>query len=173
MSGYERTGWRDESISRRHRIWGFNCPCVDLDFLVVEYNIGKPVGLIEYKHYKAQKPNLQHATYRALAALADGYTESPLPFLIAFYWPEIWAFQVYPVNECAKGHFYDGDMLTEKDFVSRLYHMRSLVLTENLMKHLQTLLPEEEEPCISGPLPEVLKHSPIFKDVKFKQDNTK
>ena len=48
----ERTNWRDQELSARHRTWGFNCPAVDLDFLMVEYNIGKPVGLIEYKHFK-------------------------------------------------------------------------------------------------------------------------
>src|SRR5262245_54940974 len=90
----ERTGWRDAEISQRHRMWGFNCPAVDLDFLMVEYNIGKPVGLVEYKHYCAAFPNVQHATYRALAELAD---VAMLPFVIAFYWPAIWAFVVHPV----------------------------------------------------------------------------
>ncbi len=32
----ERTGWRDEKISQRHREWGYNCPAVDLDFEVVD-----------------------------------------------------------------------------------------------------------------------------------------
>lgn len=143
MSGYERTGWRDESISRRHRTWGFNCPAVDLDFLVAEYHIGKPVGLIEYKHFKAQTPNVLHPTYRALTALADGYNDGPLPFLIAFYWPDIWAFRVTPVNDCAKEHFRMGEVLSELTFVKRLYKLRSLVLTEHLMKSLNTTLPEE------------------------------
>lgn len=34
MTAQERTGWRDEEISARHRIWGVNCPAVDLDFLM-------------------------------------------------------------------------------------------------------------------------------------------
>jgi hypothetical protein len=145
MSGFERTGWRDESISRRHREWGFNCPAVDLDFVVAEYNIGKPVGLVEYKHYMAQIPNVLHPTYRALTALADGYKEGPLPFLIAFYWPDVWAFKITPVNEYAKGHFYIGEMLTELEFVRRLYKLRSLVLTDYLMKRLNNILPPNEE----------------------------
>ena len=69
----ERTGWRDARISARHRLWGFNCPSVDLDFLLVEYHLGKPVGLVEYKHYQAQEPNVIHPTYRALIDLADHY----------------------------------------------------------------------------------------------------
>ena len=32
----ERTGWRDEEISRRHRLWGVSCAATDIDFLLVE-----------------------------------------------------------------------------------------------------------------------------------------
>ena len=137
----ERTGWRDESISRRHREWGFNCPAVDLDFLVAEYNIGVPVALIEYKHFKAQKPVIKHPTYRALTALAD--RAPPIPFLIAFYWPEIWAFRISPINEVSKTNFQEGELLTEFDFVARLYHMRRLVLSQNISGKLNRLLPED------------------------------
>lgn len=141
----ERTGWRDESISNRHRQWGFNCPAVDLDFLVVEYNFGKPVALIEYKNYRARKPALDHATYRALSALADGYTENPLPFIVAFYWPDIWAFKITPVNQSAKLSFADGEMLTEYDFVRRLYRLRRLTIAAELEGRLSRVLPSSQE----------------------------
>lgn len=144
MSAYERTGWRDKEISQRHRVWGFNCPAVDLDFVMAEYHIGKPVGLIEYKDHHARMPDLLHPTYRALADLADGYREEGLPFILAFYWSDVWAFRVYPVNTCAKGHFSQGEMLTELAFVKRLYRLRSLALTEHLMKCLHDELPVEE-----------------------------
>ncbi len=139
----ERTGWRDEGISRRHRVWGFNCPAVDLDFLVAEYNLGLPVALVEYKHFKARQPVIEHPTYRALTALADGYNQGPLPFIIAFYWPEIWAFRVSPINQVSKTNFREGEMLTEFDFVARLYQMRRLVLSQNLIGKLNRLLPED------------------------------
>lgn len=134
----ERTGWRDQEISARHRTWGFNCPAVDLDFLMVEYNLGKPVGLIEYKHFKAQTPNLLHATYRALSELAD---IAGLPFLLAFYWPEIWAFRVTPVNDKAKEFFAHEETVTEREFVTRLYRMRRFVLKDHLLPRLNTALP--------------------------------
>lgn len=137
----ERTGWRDASLSARHREWGFNCPAVDLDFLMVEYNIGKPVGLIEYKHHLARSPNIQHATYRALAELAN---VSQLPFLIAFYWPDIWAFRTHPVNAIALNWFAHGELITEYEFVRRLYRMRRRVLTRELESILKQTLPEEE-----------------------------
>lgn len=140
----ERTGWRDEAISSRHRVWGFNCPAVDLDFLVAEYNVGKPVALIEYKHHRAWVPQLQHATYRALADLADGYRDSPLPFLVVFYWPDIWAFRILPVNDAAHDHFHTGETLSERDFVSRLYRLRRLVLAHELADKLNDALPASE-----------------------------
>lgn len=138
----ERTGWRDADVSQRHRAWGFNCPAVDLDFLMVEYNIGKPVGLIEYKYHKTQQVlNLNHPTYRALRDLAD---TAQLPFLIAYYWKDIWAFRVLPVNGVAKQHFDHNEMLTEKQFVMRLYRLRRLVLTAELAAKLNDILPTNE-----------------------------
>lgn len=134
----ERTGWRDQEISQRHRDWGFNCPAVDLDFLMVEYNLGKPVGLIEYKHHRARFPNLLHATYLALSEMAD---VAQLPFVLAFYWPAIWAFRVTPVNAIAKQHFDDDEMLTERQFVQRLYRLRRLVLAATLAQRLNDELP--------------------------------
>lgn len=140
----ERTGWRDGAISARHREWGFNCPAVDLDFLVAEYNVGKPVALIEYKHFLARTPVLEHATYRALTDLSDNYLEGSLPFLVAFYWPDIWAFRCLPVNGTAKAHFTDGEVLTEREFVTRLYRLRRLRLTRELEGKLNDILPAME-----------------------------
>jgi hypothetical protein len=134
----ERTGWRDAALSLRHREWGFNCPAVDLDFLMVEYNIGKPVGLIEYKHNRARIPDLNHPTYRALTELAD---IAELPFILAFYWSGIWAFRVHPVNDVAKSRFRYQELLTEREFVTRLYELRRLVLNKHLEERLFNELP--------------------------------
>lgn len=139
----ERTGWRDGAISGRHREWGFNCPAVDLDFLVAEYNVGKPVALIEYKHCHARRPVYDHPTYRALTDLADNYAPGPLPFLVAFYWPEVWAFRPIPLNQIAKDHFRHGEVLCERDFVRILYRLRRLTLTRELEGKLNTTLPSE------------------------------
>ena len=126
-------------------MWGFNCPCVDLDFLVAEYNIGKPVALIDYKHFLARPPPLGHATYRALADLADFYKEAPLPFFIAFYWPGVWAFRLTPVNECArllcKRESIPGPIICEKRFVTMLYMLRKRTLDGHLEGKLNTELP--------------------------------
>jgi len=146
----ERTHWRDHRISERHRLWGFNCPAVDLDFVMAEFNHGKPVALIEYKERHAREPNLGHPTYRALADLANGYKDGPLPFLIAFYDAEEWWFRVVPVNDRAKQHYKHclDEVLSEQRFVRSLYLMRKARLErsdEEVIGKLSMALPPESE----------------------------
>lgn len=138
MTSYERTGWRDQGISERHRTWGTNCPAVDLDFVMVEYNIGEPAALAEYKHFRARMPDLRHPTYRALASLAD--RDPPIPFFIAFYWPGAWAFRVYPVNDLARD-LYGPEYadLTERQFVASLYQARSRAVDVHTLRRLNTV----------------------------------
>lgn len=132
MSAEERTGWRDSEISLRHRLWGFNCPAVDLDFVMLEYNHGKPCALIEYKHKRARQPDPSHATYRALVDFADKYSEKPLPCLVAFYDPDNWTFRVIPLNEPSRNHYSHcaGQWISEQRFVRGLHLLRKAVLTQ-------------------------------------------
>lgn len=127
----ERSQWRDAEISERHGYWGFNCPAVDLDFVMLEYNHGKPVALIEYKHHAAATPNVSHATYRALVDLANNYAPGPLPCLIATYNPTHWTFRVLPLNERAQRHYAHcrGQLLSEQRFVRSLHLLRKAILT--------------------------------------------
>lgn len=141
MTGHERSGWRDEEISARHRAWGVNCPAVDLDFLMVEYNVGAPVALVEYKHHRAQEPNLKHATYLALVDLADS---AGLPFVVAFYWPKAWTFRVLPINGFAKRTYSGKGLLSERRFVESLYHLRGLKIEERVLANLNTTTDPQE-----------------------------
>lgn len=142
----ERTGWRCAAISERHRKWGWNCPAADLDFVMCEYNYGKPVALIEYKHAMAQPPVVSSRTYQALGALADGYRDGPLPFLIAHYDPERWWFRVQPLNEPARlhwGHVGDATM-TEQRYVRGLLLLRKRLLSatdEAIIAGLNDIMP--------------------------------
>ena len=140
MSAHERTGWRDEDISRKHREWGFNCPMVDIDFLVVEYNLGAPVAVVEYKHIAAVTPNIQHPTYRALTALADA---SSIPFFIAVYGKDPWWFTITPVNTHAQALFDFGEVLSEYDYVRKLYMMRSIAISEGVLSRLSRYEPRD------------------------------
>lgn len=138
MGAQERTGWRDQQVSARHRRWGFNCPAVDLDFLMVEYNLGIAAALVEYKHHRAAMPDLRHATYRALENLAN--RQPPMPFMLAFYWPGAWAFRVFPINARALELYGDGSMdLTEREYVASLYAARSLVVQDQVLRNLNAI----------------------------------
>ena len=144
----ERSGWRDESISKRHREWGFNCPGVDLDFLMVEYNHGLPIAVVEYKHWKARSVNMKHPTYQALRRLCDNYRSDDvdgLAFLIARYWPESWSFRIRPANSIATRWFCENEPMTEQQFVMRLYKMRDLACRESTKRHLKDKMPPDAE----------------------------
>jgi hypothetical protein len=135
----ERTGWRDEEISKRHKNWGFNCPAVDLDFLMVEYNHGTPVAVVEYKYYKADEVEINHPTYRALRSLANNYSSSHtrgLPFLVVRYWKEPWCFIVRPANSLAEQWFDEREKLSEVEFVQRLYRIREMSCKEKTLDEL-------------------------------------
>lgn len=137
----ERTGWRDSELSERHGHWGFNCPAVDLDFVMMEYNHGKPSALVEYKHKNARPPNPDHATYRALIALADGYINGPLACFVAIYDPDDWSFVVIPLNYTAQQHYSHciRETLSEQRFVRSLHLLRKSVLTDEDEKAIRQL----------------------------------
>jgi len=111
----ERTQWRDQEISERHRLWGASCPAVDLDFLLTEIHVGEPAALVEYKHFGARPINPGSTVFTALRKLAD---RAEIPFLVAWYWPHSWAFRVCPINDLARKHFEDPEDLTERAYVA-------------------------------------------------------
>lgn len=142
----ERTGWRDEKISRRHRLWGFNCPAIDIDFIMIEYNKGIPVALIEYKRYTGSISNVHQNSVNAIIILADN---SNIPFFIVYYWDDVWAFQIFPVNNIAKeklknSKFVKSEIIPEQEYVSFLYELRGINLNkqeEQIIKSLNNRLP--------------------------------
>jgi hypothetical protein len=135
----ERCGWRDEEISRRHRLWGVSCAAVDLDFLMLEFNYQEPIALVEYKHCKASLHTLYAGRYEALRKLCDGfhrecngqYRHDPIPCLVARYDPSNWSFMVTPLNDRARAHYAhcNGALLTEQRFVRSLHLLRKTTLT--------------------------------------------
>lgn len=138
----ERNGFRDEWISRRHRAWGWDCPAVDVDFLMCEYNLGLPAALVEYKHhagYPTRHIDARHPSIRAVVALANA---SRIPALVTFYFPEHAAFQVQPLNEHASSIYPDNRILTEYAYVGGLYKMRSRTVAAEVGVNLSRTLPE-------------------------------
>jgi hypothetical protein len=143
----ERTQWRDQKLSERHRAWGFNCPAIDIDFLMVEFHTGKPVAIIDYKRYTGSIKNLNQKSIDAISTLANN---SNIPFFVVFYWDDVWAFQITAINNIAKNillqHKIDEDkILTEQQYVYFLYKLRNIKLTkqeEELIKSLNNRLPK-------------------------------
>lgn len=142
MSAEERSGWRDEALSLRHRLWGVagtseNLPMVDLDFLLIEYDKARPVGMIDYKFRDApadvpDEPD--HPSYRAVAWLADGRS---LPFAIVFYRKDPWQFSVQPVNAAARTlYLHPRKLLDERTFIRSLWAMRGRPVPEQVLEFL-------------------------------------
>ena len=121
----ERTGWRDERISKRHKEWGWDCPAVDLDFLMIEYDGGKAKALVEYKHEDAQVVRLGHPSVRALVDLAE---RACLPAFIVRYADDFTWWYPTPLNKRACVLFPEARAITEAEWVELLYQCRGRTL---------------------------------------------
>lgn len=129
----ERTNWRDAAISARHRLYGFDCPATDIDFLLVEYNAGRPAALVEYKAVGAWLGNIHRNTLSALRLLADA---ANIPFLLVMYDARSWCFTVYPHNRAALAFVQTPTTYSERDYVRLLYRMRGIDAPSDLLARL-------------------------------------
>lgn len=130
----ERTGWRDLSLSLRHRKWGKHTPAVDIDFLLIEYISSRPVALVEYKSEFADKPMLEHPSFRALVYLADGRN---LPAFCVRYGKDFGWFDVMPLNETARRYVKTTTVMSEADYVEILYKLRGSTLPDSIRAGLR------------------------------------
>lgn len=129
----ERTGWRDEWISNRHRCWGWDCPMVDIDFLAAEYDQAKPVAIIEYKAAGAALHDFSKPSYKVLIALANA---ANIPFAIVRYHPEQSLFYIIPGNESAQLVFTCNRIISEFEYVGQLYRLRKRQTPETVERQL-------------------------------------
>lgn len=151
----------DRMLSERHlNFWGDDCPAVDLDFLMCEYNHGISVAIVDYKHHKAKFENTNSKTFQTLSELY-GPDRRQLPFYIARYWTENWSFKLLAVNAAARaaierlssGKFdvHQEIPLSEKQYVSFLYRLRKEALSAGDHRYLSRLndaLPPPEEVAV-------------------------
>lgn len=117
----ERSGWRDLRLSQRHRAWGWNCPAVDLDLLFLEYDRGKAVAVVEYKHENAPPQYASQPNYQALIDLGNRAT---LPVFAVRYTDDFEWWEVIPLNKLAEQWCPARKQMTEADWVKLLYRMR-------------------------------------------------
>lgn len=113
----ERTGWRDLALSERHRRWGWDCPAVDLDF--VEYDQGRAMAVVEYKHERALPVDVESAS---ILAVVDLGTRAGVPVFLTIYTDDF-SMTVTPLNWLARWHTEHAQM-TEREWITFLYRVR-------------------------------------------------
>jgi len=97
----ERSFWRDLTLLKMHRDWGYDVPMCDIDLL--EYDNAKPVALFEWK----MRDNWQTApvergtNLRALITLGN---RARLPVFALFYPATRDMFRIVPLNDYAKAN---------------------------------------------------------------------
>ncbi len=129
----ERSYWRDHSLSERHRRWGWDCPAVDLDFLLLEYDRGEPVALIEYKHQDAPPQYTSHPTLRAVISLGN---RAAIPVFGVRYAKDFTWWAVVPLNAPAKKHLPERVTMSEIEWVTFLHEIRGYRLPADVLAWL-------------------------------------
>jgi len=125
----ERTHWRDLKLSERHRLWGWDCPGIDIDFLFLEYDKGKAVALVEYKHEHAKPQERKHPSIMAMVDLGD---RAGVPVFGVRYADDFSWWTITSLNVSARELVPEQTTITEKEWVTLLYKMRGYDLPENL-----------------------------------------
>ena len=129
----ERTGWRDERISMRHRKRGFDCPALDIDFLLLEYDHGLPSALAKFKHENVKSIHVGHPSIRALQVLAN---RGCIPFFLVRYADDFSWYYVTPGNDNARAFLAEPTKMPERDWVELLYRCRGREIPEGLSEQL-------------------------------------
>lgn len=128
----ERSNWRDEGLSARHRLWGWDCPAIDIDFLMLEYDQGLPIALIEYKNEGAVGQNYNHPSYRAIIELGN---RAHIPVFIVWYRSDFSQWHIAGLNVIGKRYHPEGTFMSEVEYVAFLYKLRGKeLLTEIRLK---------------------------------------
>lgn len=127
----ERTGWRDENLSRRHRRWGWDCPACDLDFLFLEYDRGKASAIVEYKNEHAAPQYASHPTYQAMIDLGN---RAGIPVIACRYSDDFSQWKVTPLNAEAKKIIPVRVVLDEAGWVNLLYRIRGYDVPQSVLE---------------------------------------
>ncbi|NPV52204.1 MAG: hypothetical protein HPY71_01620 [Firmicutes bacterium] len=133
----ERSGWRDKALSERHKLWGYDCPAIDIDFLLIEYDHGRASAIVEYKHEKARLRNWSLASYLAMIDLGD---RAGVPVFVCRYAGDFSWWQVIPLNGKAREYLRKETMMTEGEWVSFLYELRGSAVPEGVLENIELVI---------------------------------
>ena len=144
MSAEERSGWRDEALSLRHRLWGYDCPAVDIDFLLIEYDKAEPKALVEYKNEHAQPITIsKNSSILAMIELAN---RAELPALLVRYADDFSWWKVAPLNHEARQQMPPKEndsqsvwYFDEVQFVTLLYSIRGRQIPPSIVSRINEL----------------------------------
>lgn len=129
----ERTGWRDAGLSERHRSWGWDCPALDLDFVLLEYDYGKATAIVEYKNQHAAPQYPSHPSYRALIDLGN---KADIPVFGCRYADDYSWYRVAPLNQAARKYVQQQTEMSETQWVETLYRIRGNDLPDSVRKQI-------------------------------------
>lgn len=121
----EQTGKRDLALSGRHRRWGWDCPAADVDLLLVEYDGGKAVAIVEYKRGGFDRDYFSSTNYRAIVDLGD---RAGVPVIDCRYTPDFVFWKVVPLNDLARAILPPVSFMSEEEWVTLLYRLRGRTL---------------------------------------------
>ena len=112
-------------------------PAIDLDFLLLEYDRGRPSALIEYKgeHAPAQFPT--HPSYMALCHLGD---RADVPVFAVRYAQDFSWWKVTALSHRAKRMMPLRQRMTERQFVTWLYNIRGVQPPEEIFQSLDQVI---------------------------------
>lgn len=150
MTAHERTGYRDEEISRRHRTWGFNVPLYDIDGVLTDYGIVEGIWT-EYDRCKAVMfidwkrrfdtdtfflaPNLADANLQVLEDVAHGRPAYVIHYMVDDN--DLWWFKPWCVTDAdTLSLLPHDDSLTELEFVEWLYAVRQRNIPSDIQSKL-------------------------------------
>lgn len=94
---------------------------MDLDFLFLEYDRGRAVALVEYKHARAAPQFATHPTYQAMIDLG---TRAGVPVFACRYDDNFTDWRVIPLNGKAKEVLPERALMSEVEWVTFLYRLR-------------------------------------------------
>ena len=141
----ERTLWRDDELGLLHRTWGEHLPAIDIDYLMIEYNGGTVVGVIEYKHEQAKIQYLNYPNNKALINLCD---RANTPLFAVRYANNFSWWKVKPLNRCAtaKTNATSTIIYNEMEYVKFVYSLRNIVMPINIENQILNNIKPNEMP---------------------------
>ena len=106
---------------------------MDLDFLFLEYDRGKAVAIVEYKHESAQPAYPAHPTYQAMIDLGN---RADIPVFGVRYAADYSWYRVTPLNPKAKEHIPKRQEMDEAGWVAFLYQLRGYRVPISVIENL-------------------------------------